>query len=96
MRCDSPTNIERRDYLRVEHQEWNARSEIGDIPVTGIAVDYGPGSSSEVEKTNVDVQREWLVLSPRAPGRRARTGHDIANEDPQLVIDEIARVLATS
>ncbi len=31
LRCDAPTNIERRDYLRVD-QGWDARTEIGDIP----------------------------------------------------------------
>ncbi len=51
LRCDAPTNIERRDYLRVEHQGWDARTEIGDIPVTVISVDYGPDASLEVERT---------------------------------------------
>ena len=93
LKCDAPTNIERRDYLGVEHAGWDARAEIGDIAVTVMSVDYGPEASLEVERTNVKVQRGWLVLSPQATQVVVRTGHDIANEDPSRVIDEIARVL---
>ena len=93
LKCDAPTNIERREYLSVELAGWDARAEIGDIPVTVMSVDYGPGATLKAEKTNVDVQRGWLVFSPRATQVVVRTGHGIANEDPQRVIDEIARVL---
>ena len=96
LKCDAPTNIERRDYLAVEHAGWDARAEIGDIPVTVMSVDYGPEASPE-ERSNVKVQRGWLVFSPRATQVVMHTGHDIAGEDPQRVIDEIERVLeATS
>jgi pimeloyl-ACP methyl ester carboxylesterase len=93
LKCDAPTNIERRDYLGVEHAGWDARAEIGDIPVTVMSVDYGQEASLVVERTNVKVQRGWLVLSPQATQVVLRTRHDIANEDPSRVIDEIARVL---
>jgi hypothetical protein len=97
LKCDAPTNIERRDYLAVEHAGWDARAEIGDIPVTVMSVDYGEDATLKVEKTNVDVQRGWLVFSPRATQVVVHTGHDIVGEDPQHVIDEIERVLeATS
>ena len=95
--CDASTNIERRDYLAVEHAGWDARAEVGDIPVTVMSVDYGPGASLEAERTNVEVQRGWLVFSPRATQVVMHTGHGIAYEDPQRVIDEIEMVLeATS
>ena len=94
LKCNAPSNIERRDYLRVEHDGWDARAEIGDIPVTIFSVDYGPQASLEAEKTNVDVQKGWLIFSPRATQVVVRTGHDVANEDPQRVIDEIAQILA--
>jgi hypothetical protein len=97
LKCDAPTNIERRDYLAVEHAGWDARAEIGDIPVTVMSVDYGEDATLKVEKTNVVVQRGWLVFSPRATQVVVHTGHDIVGEDPQHVIDEIERVLeATS
>jgi hypothetical protein len=97
LKCDAPTNIERRDYLGVEHAGWDARAEIGDIPITVMSVDYGPEATLKVEKTNVDVQRGWLVFSPRAEQVVMHTGHDIVGEDPQSVIEEIERVLeATS
>jgi pimeloyl-ACP methyl ester carboxylesterase len=31
---DNPANVEKRDYLQVEKDAWNARERIGDIPVT--------------------------------------------------------------
>lgn len=97
LKCDAPTNIERRDYLAVEHAGWDARAEIGDIPVTVMSVDYGHDATLKAEETNVDVQRGWLVFSPRATQVVVHTGHDIVGEDPQHVIDEIERVLeATS
>ena len=62
-----------------------------------MSVDYGQDASLEVEKINVDVQRGWLVFSPRATQVVVDTGHDIVGEDSQRVIDEIERVLeATS
>jgi hypothetical protein len=94
LKCNAPGNIERRDYLGVEHDGWDARAEIGDIPVTIISVDYGPQTSLEAEKANVDVQKGWLIFSPRATQVVLRAGHDVANEDPQLVIDEVAKVVA--
>ena len=97
LKCDASTNIERRDYLSVEHAGWDARAEIADIPVTVMSVDYGSEATLKAEKTNVDVQRGWLVFSPRATQVVVHTGHDIVGEDPQHVIDEIELVLeATS
>jgi hypothetical protein len=32
---DNPANVEKRDYLQVEKDAWNARKRIGDIPVDG-------------------------------------------------------------
>ena len=93
LKCDTPTNIERRDYLGVEHAGWDARAEIGDIPVTVMSVDYGSEASLEAERTNVDVQRGWLVFSSEANQVVVRTGHDIAGEDPQRVVEEIEGVL---
>jgi hypothetical protein len=62
-----------------------------------MSVDYGQDATLKVEKTNVDVQRGWLVFSPRATQVVVHTGHDIVGEDPQRVIEEIERVLeATS
>lgn len=92
LRCDAATNIERRDYIGVEREAWADRSEIGDIPGTVISVDYGPRARGD-ERVNVKVQRGWLVLSPQAIQVVAHTGHDVANEDPKLVIDQILRVV---
>ncbi|MGH8773760.1 MAG: alpha/beta fold hydrolase [Jiangellaceae bacterium] len=39
---DHPGNVEQRDYLQVERDAWDARAEIGDIPVTVITNNDGP------------------------------------------------------
>jgi pimeloyl-ACP methyl ester carboxylesterase len=92
LRCDAPTNIERRDYVQVERDAWGARDEIGDIPVSIISVDYGPDAPAE-QRGNVAYQRGWLVLSPQAIQVVAHTGHDVHWDDPALVLGEIVRVI---
>ena len=90
--CDAPGNDERRDYLAVEHEAWDARTEIGDIPVTVVTVEYENPENLD-EEENIEGQQGWLVLSPQAEQLVAHTAHDIANDDPQLVIDEITKVV---
>jgi pimeloyl-ACP methyl ester carboxylesterase len=90
--CDAPGNDEHRDYLAVEHEAWDARVEIGDIPVTIVTVEYeNPEHIDEVE--NIEGQQGWLVLSPRAEQVVVQTAHDIANDAPEIVIREITRVI---
>jgi len=96
LKCNAASNIERRDYLGVEQDGWDARAEIGDIPVTIVSVSCAPQASLEAEKTNVKVQKGWLIFSPRATQVVVRTRHDVANEDPQRVIDEVARILTAT
>ena len=99
-----PSNIEQRDYLQVEKDAWNARTEIGDIPVSVVTVEYSPAdieaspfpSEQAGMRENVDAQREWLVLSPQAEQIIVHTGHAVEEEDPQLVIDVILDVLEAS
>jgi pimeloyl-ACP methyl ester carboxylesterase len=97
LRCDNPDNVERRDYLHVENDAWDQRGEIGDIPITIISVDYGdhppdPGAIGQVER-----QRGWLVMSPRAEQLVVtHTGHAIVSEDPALVLQEVVKVVLAS
>jgi hypothetical protein len=97
---NSPSNVERRDYLQVEKDAWAARKRIGDIPVTIISNEY---STAEIDgspfpseargmRRNVSDQKGWLVLSPRAKQMVVHTGHAVEEEDPQLVIDAILGV----
>ena len=95
LRCDAPTNIERRDYVQVERDAWDAREEIGDIPVSIISVDYGPDAPAE-QRGNVAYQRGWLVLSPQATQVIAHTSHDVHWDDPALVLGEIVRVVESA
>jgi pimeloyl-ACP methyl ester carboxylesterase len=64
VKCDSPENQERRDYVDIEHEVWSQRHKIGNIPMTVISNDYGSNYSNEEERTNVAAQKGWLVLSP--------------------------------
>ena len=73
-RWDHPANVEQRDFLQVEKDAWAARRPIGDIPVTVISTKYSAGAIAEfalpgeesLMRTNVQAQRGWFVLSPRA------------------------------
>ena len=93
---DSPSNIEKRDYLQVEKDAWAGRTEIGDIPVTVISNDYGPNAEFPGEQTNVEDQKGWLVLSPSAKQIVVTTGHAVEEADPQLVIEAILDVVAAA
>ena len=44
-------------------------------------------------RRNIDRQKGWLVLSPRAEQIVVTTGHAVEEEDPQLVIDVILDVV---
>lgn len=90
--CDNPANVEHRDYLQVEADAWNSRSEVGDIPVTIISNDPGPEAPPE-EQGNVKAQRGWLVLSPQAEQVVVESGHDVANNEPDLVVEEVTEVI---
>ena len=98
--CDAPGNVENRDYLQVERDAWKAKREVGDIPVTVISdgptpeeIAAAPASERLLLRANVEGQRGWFVLSPRATQLVVHTGHAVEEADPQLVIDEILAVV---
>lgn len=100
-RWDSPVNIENRDYLQVEKDAWAARRWIGDIPVTVISNEYSREEIAAAEfpeeaagmPGNVQAQRGWLVLSPRAEQLVVHTGHAVEEADPELVRNAILGVV---
>ncbi|WP_457101978.1 alpha/beta fold hydrolase [Microbacterium sp. P5_E9] len=100
-RPDNPENLEQRDFLQVEKDAWAARRLIGDIPVTIISNHYSTdeiaaeqdASARRGMVANVDEQKGWLVLSPRATQIVVTTGHAVEEADPQLVIDAILAVV---
>jgi hypothetical protein len=94
--CDSPINIEHRDYVAVEHDVWDARAEIGDFPMTVISNDYGPDAPPGDEQTNVADQQGWLVLSPNSEQVVVTSGHDVVWSESALVTEEILAVLAVA
>ena len=93
LKCDSPDNQERRDYVHVENEAWTGRHRIGNIPVTVISNDYGNNYSNEEQRTNVADQKGWLVLSPQARQVVVTSGHAVPSTEPALVVEEILRVL---
>ena len=95
IKCDAPGNVERRDYLAVEHAAWDGRKELGDFPVTLISNDYGDSAEPNTdEATNVADQRGWLDLSSGVVLQVVVTsGHDVASNEPDLVVNEILGVL---
>jgi len=101
---NDPSNVEQRDYLQVEKDAWNARAEIGDIPVSVVSVEYSASDIEDAEfdaeregmRDNVEAQQGWLVLSPRAEQIVVHTGHAVEEDDPQLVIDVIRDVVAAA
>ena len=100
-RWDSPVNIEKRDYLQVEKDAWSARQRVGDIPVTVISNEYSAEEIAAAEfaserrgmRSNVEDQRGWLVISPRATQLVVRTGHAVEEADPTLVTNAILEVV---
>ena len=87
--CDAPTNIERRDYVAVEHAVWDDKAEIGEFPVVVI-------SDDSEDPTNVEAQKGWLVLSPNAEQVVVHSGHDVPINEPDLVVEETLQVLETA
>ena len=101
---ENPANVEKRDYLQVEKDAWNARRRIGDIPVTIITDDPSEEtikaathpSERRGMRRNVADQKGWLILSPRARQIVVHTGHAVEEADPELVIDAILDVVKAS
>jgi pimeloyl-ACP methyl ester carboxylesterase len=99
---EHPDNVEQRDYLQVEKDAWNARTRIGDVPVKVISAKPRPDeiasspfpSERRALRSNVEGQKGWLVLSPRAEQIVVDSGHAVEEEDPQLVIDTILEAVA--
>ena len=101
---DNPANVERRDYLQVEKDAWAARKRIGDIPVAILTVKFSAAAIAEspfpserrAMRGNVQRQRGWLALSPRAKQLVVNTGHAVEEDDPELVTDAILDVVGAA
>ena len=93
LKCDSPMNEERRDYVKVENEAWTNRKRIGDIPLVVISNDYGDSYENAEQRTNIEDQKGWFKLSPQARQIVVTSGHDVAENEPDLVIKEILQVL---
>jgi pimeloyl-ACP methyl ester carboxylesterase len=97
----SPENVEHRDFLQVERDAWAARRRIGDIPVSVVTARFSPQQIEEspfpaerrAMARNVQRQRGWLVLSPRANQIVIDSGHAIEEEFPERILRVISDVV---
>ncbi len=92
IKCDAPGNIERRDYFAVEHAAWDDRAPIGELPLTVITNDYGEDAEFG-EIGNVEAQQGWFVLSPNHKQVVVTSGHEIADNEVDLLVEEILALL---
>ena len=80
--------------MTIERAVWNARAPIGDFPMTIISNDYGPNAPANDDiATNVEDQLGWLVLSPNSKQVVVTTGHEVQDNEPDVVVREVAAVL---
>ncbi len=94
--CHATTNVEHRDYVAVERYAWTHRHRIGPIPMTVITNDYRGNGENAEQQTNVKGQQGWLVLSPLAKQVVVTSGHNVPENEPDLTVREILRVLAAA
>jgi hypothetical protein len=91
--CGAPGNVEHRDYRAVEHTVWDHRKRLGTFPVRIMSNDYGEISPPGDEKTSVEDQRGWLVLSPNSKQVVVTSGHDVVsnetNKSLRLILDTL-------
>ena len=86
---DAPDNPEHMDYV-AEHPfavRGRVRLPIPPIPVTVISADAGQSA------TNPDEQKIWLTGSSNPVHIVLSGGHDIYDDNPQGVIDQIHHVV---
>ena len=94
LKCDAPANIEHRDYRAVEHAAWDHRHRIGDQPVVVISNRYGATATNADERNSVRGQRGWFDLSPHHRQVVVSSGHDVAWNEPDVVVDAVLGVIA--
>lgn len=93
--CHSASNEEHRNYVAVEGYAWQHRHKIGDIPITVISNRYSPPYLDYEDRTNVRDQREWFALSPQAHQVVVTSGHEVQENEPDLVATEVLGVLSS-
>lgn len=93
--CDNPANVEHRDYAAVEHAAWDARKDIGDMPVIVITNDYTGTATNDDERDSIKGQQGWFALNPDGARQIVVTsGHNVPENEPRIVIDAIKEMLA--
>ena len=92
IKCDAPSNVERRDYAGVEHAVWDDRVQIGEFPLTVFTADYGESAEFD-EIGNVEDQQGWFVLTPNHKQVVVTSGHNVADNEQELVVTELLALL---
>jgi pimeloyl-ACP methyl ester carboxylesterase len=86
---DSAENPEHMDYVAVEHQMAVGRLPIPPIPVTVVTASRG-------QSTDPTEQQVWLVGSSRPIQVVLEGGHNIYDDDPAGVMNEILAVITAA
>jgi pimeloyl-ACP methyl ester carboxylesterase len=94
--CHSASNQESRDYVAVENFAWRHRHKIGDVPMTVISNRYDQPYPDYEARTNVRDQRDRFALSPQARQVVVTSGHEVQDNQPDLVAKEILGVLRST
>lgn len=86
--------MEHRNYVAVEDYAWSHQHRIGNIPMTVISNKFSPPYDDYEQPTNVRDQRGWFALSPQARQVVVTSGHEVEENQPDLVAREILHVLS--
>ncbi len=73
---------------------WDHRRRIGDFPLTLVTNDYsGLAGANAEQRTSVEGQAGWLVLSPTGRQVLVMSGHDVPENEADLLAREIRAVV---
>ena len=82
---DHPTNVERVDSFHAERTMARDRRSLGDLPVTVLTADAGQSDKKD--------QRVWRRLSSNFSQVVLSGGHDIYEDDPEGVVEQIVKTV---
>lgn len=97
---NAPDNVEHLDYQRTSAEDEQAFRTLPGIPIRIVSAqqsyecDRTEKSCRELQQATVELQKQWLKLSPTAQQRVVDAPHDLPNEATDVVLEEILAALA--
>ena len=71
---------------------WDDKHQIGEFPV--VIFSNEPGEDAEGDEvSNVEDQKGWSVLSPDFEQMVVDSGHDVPQNEPEVVVDAILGIV---